>query len=86
MTGIWRYLVYYMHVNLCLMIPFASIINQQLLLHKFHTKTLKITPTCFDLFWIIIRELCFSLLKLYCNIHNLIRFCKQGVVAACHVV
>ena len=35
---------------------------------------------------IIIRELCCSLLKLYYNIHNLIRFCKQGVVAACHVV
>jgi len=32
---------------------------------------------------IIIRELCCSLLKLYYNIHNLIRFCKQGVVAAC---
>jgi len=26
------------------------------------------------------------LLKLCYNIHNLIRFCKQGVVAACHVV
>jgi len=34
----------------------------------------------------IIRELCCSLLKLYYNIHNLIRFCKQGVVAVCHVV
>jgi hypothetical protein len=33
---------------------------------------------------IIISEICFSLLKLYYNIHNLIRFCKQGVVAACH--
>jgi len=31
---------------------------------------------------IIIRELCCSLLKLYYNIHNVIRFCKQGVVAA----
>jgi len=29
---------------------------------------------------------CFSLLKLYYNIHNLIRFCKHGVVAACQVV
>ena len=28
----------------------TSIINQQLHLHKFHIKTLKITPTCFDLF------------------------------------
>jgi len=35
---------------------------------------------------IIIRDLCCSLLKLYYNIHNLIRFCKQGVVAAYHVV
>jgi len=34
----------------------------------------------------IIRELCCSLLKLHNNIHNLIRFCKQGVVAAYHVV
>ena len=34
---------------------------------------------------IITRELCCSLLKLYYNIHNLIRFCKQGVVAACCV-
>jgi len=30
---------------------------------------------------IIIRDLCCSLLKLYYNIQNLIRFCKQGVVA-----
>jgi len=32
-------------------------------LHKFHIKhlkTIKIAPTCFDLFKIIIRELCFS--------------------------
>ena len=35
---------------------------------------------------IIIRELCCSLVKLYYNIHNLIRFCKRGVVAACNVV
>ena len=35
---------------------------------------------------IIIRELCCSLLKLCYNIHSLIRFCKQDVVAACHVV
>jgi len=34
---------------------------------------------------IIIRELCCFLLNLYYNIHNLIRFCKQGVVTACHV-
>ena len=35
---------------------------------------------------IIIRELGCSLLNLYYNIHNLIRFCKRGVVAANHVV
>ena len=34
---------------------------------------------------IIIRELC-SLLKLYYSIHNSIRICKGGVVAAYHVV
>ena len=34
---------------------------------------------------IIIRELC-SVLKLYYSIHNLIRICKRGVVAAYHVV
>ena len=34
---------------------------------------------------IIIRELCF-LLKLYYSIHNSIRICKRGVVAAYHVV
>jgi len=28
----------------------------------------------------------FSLLKLHYNIHNLIRFCKQGAVAECRVV
>jgi len=40
----------------------------------------------FRSFLIIIIELCFSLLKLYYNIHNLIRFCKHGVGAACRVV
>jgi len=34
---------------------------------------------------IIIKELC-SLLKLYYGIHNSIRICKRGVVAAYHVV
>jgi len=34
---------------------------------------------------IIIRELC-SLLKLYYSIHNSIRICKRGVLAAYHVV
>ena len=40
----------------------------------------------FRSYQVIIRELCCSLLMLYYNIHNLIRFDKQGVVAACHVV
>jgi len=34
---------------------------------------------------IIIRELC-SLLKFYYSVHNSIRICKRGVVAAYHVV
>jgi len=34
---------------------------------------------------IIIRDLC-SFLKLYFGIHNSIRICKRGVVAAYHVV
>jgi len=34
---------------------------------------------------IIIRKLC-SLLKFYYSIHNSIRICKRGVVAAYHVV
>ena len=34
---------------------------------------------------IIITELC-SLLKLYYSVHNSIRICKRGVVAAYHVV
>ena len=34
---------------------------------------------------IIIRELC-CLVKLYYSIHNSIRVCKRGVVAAYHVV
>ena len=39
----------------------------------------------FRSFQIIIRELC-SLLKLYYSIHNSIRICKRGAVAAYHVV
>ena len=39
----------------------------------------------FRSFQIIIREL-YSLLKLYYGIHNSIRICKRGVVAAYHVV
>jgi len=38
----------------------------------------------FRAFQIIIREFRRSLLKLLC-IHDLVRFCKKGVVAACHV-
>ena len=34
---------------------------------------------------IIIREHCSSL-KLYYSIHNSVRICKRGVVAACRVV
>ena len=59
----------------------SSIIDQQLHLHNFHIKHSDMFRSC----QIIIRELC-SLLKLCYNIHNSIRFCKQGVVAACHVV
>jgi len=39
----------------------------------------------FRSFQIIIREFRRSLLKLL-HIHDLVRFCKQGVVAAYHVV
>ena len=55
----------------------------------FTWNTFKNTENHSDMFrscQIIIRELCCSLLKLYYNIHNSIRFCKQGGVAACHVV
>jgi len=38
----------------------------------------------FRCFQIIIREFCRSLLKLL-YIHDLVRFCKQGVVTAYHV-
>jgi len=67
----------------------TSTINQQMHLYNFHLKhfkTLKTTPTYFDLFRSsIIREFRRSLLKLL-HIHDLVRFCKQGVVAAYHVV
>ena len=53
--------------------------------HLKHFKKLKTTPTCFDPFQIIIKEFRRSLLKLL-HIHDLVRFCKQGVVAAYHVV
>ena len=39
----------------------------------------------FRAFQIIIREFRLSLLKLL-HIHDLLRFCKQGVVVAYHVV
>jgi len=39
----------------------------------------------FRSFQTIISEFRRSLLKLL-HIHDLVRFCKQGVVAACHVV
>ena len=52
--------------------------------HLKYLKTLKTTPTCFDIFQIIIWEFRRSLLNLL-HIHDLLRFCKQGVVAAYHV-
>ena len=42
--------------------PFTSITNQRMNYIKFHIKTLKIAPTCFDP-KIILRELRCSLLK-----------------------
>jgi len=39
----------------------------------------------FRSYQIIIRDFCRSLLKLLL-IHDLVRVCKQAVVAACHVV
>jgi len=62
----------------------TSTINQQVHLYNFHLKrfkTLKTTPTCFDLF----RQFRRSLLNLL-QIHDLVRFYKQVVVAAYHVV
>jgi len=56
--------------------------------HIISHKTLLNTLKYFDIFrscQTIIRELC-SLLKLYYSIHNSIRICKRGVVAAYHVV
>ena len=58
----------------------TSTINQQMHLYNFHLKHLKHS----DMFWyfqIIIRKFRRSLLKLL-HIHDLVRFCKQGVVAA----
>jgi len=58
--------------------------------HIFHVgrirvKTLKNHFDIFRSFQIIIREFRRSLLKLL-NIHDLVRFCKQGFVAAYHIV
>jgi len=53
--------------------------------HTISHKTLLKHADVFRSCQIIIRELC-SLLKLYYNIHNSIRICTRGVVAACHVV
>jgi len=67
---------------------FTSTINQQMHLYNFHLKHFKTTKNHSDMFrpfQIIIREFRRSLLKLL-HIHDLVRFCKQGVVAAYHVV
>jgi len=66
----------------------TSTINQQTHLYNFHLKhfkTLKNHSAMFRSFQIIIREFSRSLVKLL-HIHDLVRFCKQGVVAAYHVV
>ena len=52
--------------------------------HLKHFKTLKLS-NMFRSFQISITEFRRSLLKLL-YIHDLVRFCKQGVVAAYHVV
>jgi len=55
--------------------------NAHIISHKNTLKHSDMFRSCL----IIIRELC-SLLKLYYSIHNPIRICKRGVVAAYHVV
>jgi len=70
----------------CIIIESLQFINQRM--HIISYKTLLNTLKHSDMFrscQIIIREL-FPLLKLYYNIHNSIRICKRGVVAAYHVV
>jgi len=54
--------------------------NAHIISHKTVLKHSDMFRSC----QIIIRELC-SLLKLYYSIHNSIRICKRGVVAAYHV-
>ena len=71
-----------------MVILITSTIKQELHLHNFHLKhfkTLKTTPIYFDLFRTSSENLVVPLLKLL-HIQNLIRFCKQAAVAACHVV
>ena len=60
-------------------------IYQPTIEHIISHKTLLKHSDMFRSCQIIIRELC-SLLKLYYSIHNSIRICKRGVVAAYHVV
>ena len=55
--------------------------NAHIISHKTNLKHSDMFRSC----QIIIREFC-SLLKLYYGIHNSIRICKRGVVAAYHVV
>jgi len=72
---------------------FSSRINKQTLCSSFYQpmnaiishKTLLKHSDMFQSCQVIIRALC-SLLKLYYSIHNSIRICKQGVVAAYRVV
>ena len=62
--------------------------NAHIISHKTQLKHFKNTLKHSEMFrscQIIIRELC-SFLKFYYSIHNSIRICKRGVVAAYHVV
>ena len=58
--------------------------NAHIISHKTLLNTLKHSDM-FRSCHIIIRELC-SFLMLYYSIHNSIRICKRGVVAAYHIV
>jgi len=78
------------HKSYCSTVYFRRIISiyQPTNAHIISYKTLLKHLKHSDMFrscQIIIRELC-SLLKLYYSIHNSIRICKLGVVAAYHVV
>ena len=59
--------------------------ERNIISHKTLLKHFKTLRHISILSQIIIRELC-SLLKLHYSIHNSIRICKRGVVAAYHVV